>query len=184
MAISGRKIRKAVFVVTYVFLLFYFLWDSFLSSLANEYQPMGPIYTDVAKRILSPVGGKEALLIRRNAFDLNYAVKIKQGIKTRTLFWTRDFVPDMAVDWNEKIIWSDDSSFIVLTLDKPAYDRYIRYGVTDTQGHITREPNIKFMCAYDFKDGKKYNFNEKDKIISIMNSRCKEPKLGKATDWE
>ncbi|MFA5423444.1 MAG: hypothetical protein WC374_06255 [Phycisphaerae bacterium] len=177
---SGRKIKKGIFVITYVVFSLYFLWQVVLHPLMDAYIPLGPIYTDVAKRVESPDGKKTALLIRRNAFDLNYGIKIKEGMKARTLFWTGDFVPDMGVDWNEKIIWSDDSSFIVMVLDKPAYDRY--YKISDTQKGTYREENIKYMCAYDFKDHRRYDFNEKYEIISIMNSRCKEKRLDE-TEW-
>lgn len=150
---QNLKISKAIFTTTYVLLVLFFLWQTLLGSLINEFIPMGPIYTDVAKRITSPDGTKTALLIRRNAWDLNFAVKIKEGLKTKTLHWSRDFEPVRKADFNEKIIWSDDSSFIVLTVDD------------------VRHNNEKYMWAYDFRDGKEYY--DKDTIISIMNSRSK-----------
>jgi len=117
----------------------------------DEIIPMAPIRTDVAKRIKSPDYSKTALLIRRNASDLNFGVKIKQKLRTRTLHWTPDFVPDLTADWNEQIVWSDDSSLIILTVD-------------DVDNN-----NEKNMWAYDFKTNKEYY--DKDKITDILSSR-------------
>jgi hypothetical protein len=153
----GKKISKALFTTTYVLLLFFFLWQILLRPLIDEFIPLGPIYTDVAKRIKSPDGTKTALLIRRNAWHLGFEVKIKEGLKTKTLHWSRNFDPDLKADWNEKIVWSDDSSFIILTVDNVQND------------------NEKYMWAYDFRDGKEYR--DKDTIFSIMNSRSKIPAL-------
>jgi len=154
----GKKTRKVIFTTTYVFLLFFFLWQILFRPLIDEFIPLGPIRTDVAKRIRSPDGTKTALLIRRNAWHLSFAVKIKEGFKTRTLYWKRSFDPDLKADWNEKIIWSDDSTFIVLTVD-------------DVQNN-----NEECMWSYDFQEGKEYQ--NKDTIISILNSRSKKGKIG------
>lgn len=105
-----------------------------------------PTRTDVAKRIKSPDGTKTAILIRRNSEFLRFAVKIKEGSKTRTLHTSRNFTPDLKADWNEKIIWSDDSNFIVFMAD-------------DVQNN-----NEKYMWAYDFKDSIEYN----DKSAYVM----------------
>ena len=134
---------------------------------------MGPIYTDVAKRIESPDGTKTALLIRNNAWDLNFAVKIKEGLKTRTFHWTGDFVPDIAADWNEKIVWSDDSSFIVLTVDEPSHRGYYIDVFGNKTGHY--EQNEKYIWAYDFKNGKEYY--DKETILNILSSRSEKGEL-------
>lgn len=171
-----KKTGKFIFVTTYVFLLLFFLWQILLRPSIHEFMPMGPIYTDIAKRIESPDGTKTAILIRSNGWDLNFAVKIKEGLKTRTLHWTRDFVPNLAADWNEKIIWSDDSSFIVLTVEEPPYKRYY----TDVFGNklwCYYEQNEKYIWAYDFRDRKEYY--DKDTIISILNSRGKKDEADK-----
>jgi hypothetical protein len=157
MGILDNKISKGIYITTYVLLSFFFLWQILFRPLIDKFIPLGPIYTDVAKRIKSPDGRKTALLIRRNAWHLSFAVKIKEGFKTRTLNWKRGFDPDLKADWNEKIIWSDDSNFLVLTVD-------------DVQNN-----NEKCLWAYDLKDGIEYN--DKDAIISIMNSRSKIPPL-------
>jgi hypothetical protein len=138
----------------------------------TKYFPLlGPIYSDVAKRVYSPDLTKKAILIRRiSGWDLNFILKIKEDFKTKTLFWTSDFEPDQKVDLNERIVWSDDSSFIVLTVDRPV-EEWSRRAIDDPNQYG------KVYYAYDFKDGKKYKPDDKNTIISIMNSRCKEPKL-------
>ena len=156
MKILSKKNKKAFFLTTYTFLLLFFLWQCLFKSLIDEFIPPGPIRTDVAKRIKSPDFNKTALLIRRNAFDLNFVVKIKEKLGTRTLHWTRDFIPDLTADWNEQIVWSDDSSLIVLTVDD------------------VRNDYEKYMWAYDFKNNKEYI--DKEKIIEILNSRNTEKK--------
>lgn len=163
----GRIIIKVIFRTTYILLLFFFLWQILLRPLIDEFIPMGPIYTDVAKRIKSPDGTKTAILIRRNAWDLNFAVKIKENLTTRTLHWTGDFAPNLAADWNEKLVWSDDSSFIVLTVEEPPHRRYY----TDVFGNKTGyyEQNETYIWAYDFRNGKEYD--DKEKITSILSSR-------------
>jgi len=153
------KTKKVVLTATYIFLLFFFLWHVLLKPLIDEFIPLGgPISADVAKRIVSPDRTKTALLIRRNAFDLNFAVKIKKGLFTKTLHWTRDFIPDRTADWNEQIIWSDDSDFIIMTVDD------------------VRNNNEKYMWAYSFSNGKEYY--DKDIIMNILSSRSKKSKIG------
>jgi hypothetical protein len=172
MANTGRKIKIILYKGIFAFLLLYFLWQVVLHPLIDRFIPLGPIFTDVAKRIESPDGKRMALLIRRNAWHLGFGIKIQESIfKSKYLLYTNHFDPDMRADWNEKIIWSDDSSFIVLTVDRPADELDRRYAET--------EPNYfgTIYYAYDFKDGKKYKPDDKNTIISIMNSRCKEPKL-------
>jgi hypothetical protein len=143
-----KKIGKALFITTYLLLLLFFIWQILL-------RPLYPVSTDVAQRLKSPDGTKTAILIRRNASHLRLAVKVKEGSKTKTLHWSRNFEPDLKSDWNEKNIWSDDSSFLALTVD-------------DVQNN-----NEKYMWAYDFIDRREYN--DKDTIIKIMNSRSKIP---------
>ena len=170
----GKKASKVIFVTTYLFLLFFFLWQVLLRPSIDEFIPLGRMYTDVAKRIESPDGTREALLIRRNAWDLNFAVKIKEGSKTRTLHWTRDFEPNMKADWNERLVWSDDSNFIVLTVEGPPHKRYY----IDAFGNETEyyEHNDKYTWAYDFNDDKAYH--DADTISSMLNSRGKRDKIG------
>ncbi|MHC4455880.1 MAG: hypothetical protein ACYS0I_02130 [Planctomycetota bacterium] len=141
-----RKTALGVFFGTYVLLLISFLWPY-----VNLIMPFGPIHTDIAKRIESPDGSKTALLIRRQAFDLNFWVKIKEKGITKTIHFSRDFIPDSRADWNEKIVWSNDSSLLVLMVD-------------DVQNN-----NEKYMWAYDFKDKKEYF--DKEKIVDILNLR-------------
>ncbi len=170
----GKKISKILFTTTYIFLLAFFLWKSLLGPLIDEFIPMGPIYTDVAKRIESPDGTRTALLIRRNGWDLNFAVKIKENLTTKTLHWTRDFAPNLEADWNEKLVWSDDSSFLVLTVEEPPHKRYD----TDVFGNILGyyyEQNDKYIWSYDFRDGKEYN--DMNSIMSILNSRSETVKM-------
>jgi hypothetical protein len=136
-----------IFWATYVLLI----CKVFLLPLIQDFPPLGPIYSDVAKRISSPDYTKTALLIRRDAWDLNYVVKIKEGILTKTLHWTQDFYPDARVNWDEELIWSYDSSFLVMSVDNPFDDEE------------------KYMWAYDFNDGKEYT--DETKIMEILNSR-------------
>jgi hypothetical protein len=150
MGLSDNKIGKALYITTYALLSFFFLWQVLFGPLIYKFLPTR---TDVAKRIKSPDGTKTALLIRSSAGYLTFEVKIKEGPKTKTLHTSRNFEPDLKADWNEKIIWSDDSNFIVLTVD-------------DVQNN-----NEKYMWAYDFKDGIEYK--DKDAIFSIMKARCK-----------
>jgi hypothetical protein len=154
MGILDNKISKGIYITTYALLSFFFLWQVLFGPLIYKFLPMR---TDVAKRIKSPDGKKTALLIRRNAEYLRFAVKVKEGLKTRILHTSLNFTPDLKADWNEKIIWSDDSNFLVLTVD-------------DVQNN-----NEKCMWAYDFKD--RIEYDDKDTIISIMNSRSKIPPL-------
>ncbi len=164
-----KKIRRVIFLTTYIFLLLFFLWRVLFEPVL-DFLPFGPIYTDVAKRIESPDHTKTALLIRRSGWDLNFAVKIKEKRRTKTLHWTGDFVPDLSADWKEQIIWSDDSSFLVMTVEEPPQrllDGSLRH-------------NKKYMWAYDFKDNKEYRGYEEyytDTIIDILNSRSKKNKI-------
>ena len=151
---SGKKIRKVIFWVTYAYLLLFFLWHCIFNPVSGVFIPLTPlgyIYTDVAKRIKSPDYSKMAILIRRNAFDLNFEVKIKENLKTRTLHWTRDFYPELTADFNEKIIWSDDSNLLVLTIEDVFDD------------------HEKYMWAYDFANNKEYF--DKEKITEMLNDR-------------
>ena len=174
-----RKVGKVSLLTTYILLLFFFLWQTVLGRLINEFMPLGPIYTDVAKRVESPDHTKTALLIRKNGFDLNFAVKIKEGLKIKTLHWTRDFRPNLSADWHEQLIWSDDSSFLVMTLEEPPHKQ------------LNGNSQVKkYVWAYDFKDNKEYKVycdrnrmeysnidsGDIDTIIGILNSRSKEDK--------
>src|SRR3972149_6807483 len=147
-----KKTGKVFFIATYIFLLPLFLWQVLLRPLIDEFIPLGPIYTDVSKRIKSPDGTKTAVLIRRNAWDLNFAVKIKEGLKTKTLHWTHDFVPNLAADWNEQIIWSDDSNLIILKVDEQLHKRPESKGLLDDNPWYYWQPSPeKYIWAYDFK---------------------------------
>lgn len=169
-----KKIRRGIFVTTYIFLLLFFLWRVLFKPLL-DFLPFGPIYTDVAKRIESPDRTKTALLIRRYAFDLNFILKIKEDSKTTTLFYSKDFFPDRSVDWKEQLIWSDDSSFLVMTVEEPP------------DSLLNRRSQVeKYMWAYDFKNNKEYetsynefflNYHDVSTIINILNSRSKEKKM-------
>ena len=143
-------LAKVIFWMIYISLIFKVI----LVPVINEYNPLGPIHTDVAKRISSPDYTKTALLIRRNAFDLNYAVRIQEGqmgFDIKTLHWTRDFLPNIRVNWDEELIWSYDSSILVMSVDNEF------------------DEEEKYMWAYDFKDNKEY----KDEILitEILNTR-------------
>jgi hypothetical protein len=85
--------------------------------LVSEFGPFGPIISDVSKRLESPDGTKTALLIRRKAFDLNFVVMVRSGLKTSTLYFSPDYNTDPKIDWNEKIKWSGDSSVLVFSTD-------------------------------------------------------------------
>lgn len=174
-----RKVGKVFLLTTYILLLFFFLWQIVLGRLINEFVPLGPIYTDVTKRIESPDHTKTALLIRRSGWDLNFAVKIKEGLKTTTLHWTGDFRPNLSADWNEQLIWSNDSSFLVMTLEEPSRRQLNGSSLVK-----------KYVWAHDFKDNKEYivycdknrmeysniDSSDIDTIIRILNSRSKEDK--------
>ena len=140
---------KVFFWITYILLIIKVILIPVIKEYG--YGPLGPIHTDVAKRISSPDYTKTALLIRRFAFDLNFAVKIKKGPLTKTLHWTRDFYPDDWVNWNEELVWSYDSSFLVMSVDNPFDDEE------------------KYMWAYDFKDDNEYA--DETLILEILNSR-------------
>jgi len=151
------------FRITYIFLLLFFLWQCVIGPVLNEYMPfVGPVRTDVAKRIESPDSSKTAILIRRQAFDLNFYVDIKKGLRTRKLHRSRDFYPNSQLDFNEKIVWSNDSNLLVLMID-------------DVSGN-----NEKYMWAYDFRDKKEYYDNDKitemmlEKKIEVVNCPSKE----------
>ena len=109
-------------------------------------------HIDVAKRIESPDRTKTALLIRRPSWiDLNFLIEIKDGIFSKDLHKSKDFSPDSRVDWNEELIWSYDSSFLVMSVDNEF------------------DEEEKYMWAYDFKDNKEYT--DEAKIMEILNSR-------------
>jgi hypothetical protein len=93
-----KKIRKIFFVTTYILLLLFFLYQVLFKPVLDLL-----VSTDVAKRIESPDHTKTALLIRRYAFDLNFIVKVKEDSKTKTLFHSKDFIPDPSVDWKEQL---------------------------------------------------------------------------------
>jgi hypothetical protein len=141
-----KKVRKVIFLGTYVFLLLFLLWH--LIPLIN---PMGPVYSDVAKRIRSPDYSKAAILVRRSGFDLNFIIKVKEKGIARTLHVSRDFVPDLTADWNEEIVWSDDSSMLVFRVDDIQND------------------GAEYMWAYDFMNRREYF--DKGEIVEIFNSR-------------
>jgi hypothetical protein len=162
--VAGETKKKTVFATIYVFLLFFFLWRILIGP------SFLPTSTDVAKRIKSPDGTKTALLIRRHAQRVHFAVQ-KEGLINRTLFSCGgfDFDPNVNTDYNEKIIWSDDSTFIALLVDDVGGSRY--------------DNKIRaVMWGYDFKNGKmcfnndsvNYGHNE---IINTINSRSKKNKL-------
>ncbi|MHC5180947.1 MAG: hypothetical protein ACYSOW_03620, partial [Planctomycetota bacterium] len=91
-------------------------------------------------------------LIRRPSWiDLNFLIEIKDGIFSKDLHKSKDFSPDSRVDWNEELIWSYDSSFLVMSVDNEF------------------DEEEKYMWAYDFKDNKEYT--DEAKIMEILNSR-------------
>ena len=109
-------------------------------------------HSDVAKRIESPDRTKSALLIRRHSWiDLNFYVEIKDGFFSKELHKSTDFSPDLKIDWNEQLMWSYDSSFLIMSVDNP-YDG-----------------EEKYMWAYDFKEEKEYT--EEALILEVLNSR-------------
>jgi hypothetical protein len=162
--IAGETKKKVVFATIYVSLLFYFLWQVLFRPL------FAPTSTDVAKRIKSPDGTKTAILIRKNAQRVSFAVQ-KEGLINRTLFTCGgfDFDPNVNTDYNERIIWSDDSTFIALLVDDVGGSRY--------------DNKIRaVMWGYDFKNGKMCFNNESvnygnNEIINTINSRSKKNKL-------
>ena len=85
--------------------------------------------------------------------DLNFIVNIKEGsFSKKTLHVSRDFLPDRSADYKEELIWSDDSSFLIMSVDDP----------------FDNSPE-KYMWAYDFKDNKEYT--DETTIMGILNSR-------------
>jgi hypothetical protein len=160
--VAGETKKKVVSATIYVFLLLFFLWQVLFGPL------FAPMSIDVAKRIKSPDGTKTALLIRTHARRVHFAVQ-KEGLINRTLFTCGgfDFDPNVNTDYNEKIIWSDDSTFIALLVDDVGERHYVNHPV---------------MWGYDFKNGKmcfnndtvNYGHNE---IINTINSRSKKNKL-------
>ena len=156
--VAGQTKKKMVFATLYVFLLLFFLWKVLFGPLFT------PVSTDVAKRIKSPDGTKTALLIRTNARRVHFAVQ-QEGLINRTLFSCGgfDFDPNVNTDYNERIIWSDDSTFIALLVDDVGWRPYVNHPV---------------MWGYDFKNGKMcFNNNSENhgnnEIINTINSRSK-----------
>ncbi|MBN1804741.1 MAG: hypothetical protein JW837_05780 [Sedimentisphaerales bacterium] len=123
---TGQKVVMLIFV----FLLLFFVWEVW-----NRIVPRNifGIIPDVSRRLTSPDRSKRALLIRRQAFDLNFKVEVNG----KELFYSHDYVPDLTFNWNENINWSKDSSLLVLSIHEPD----------------TSEP---FKWAYDFKEQKEF----------------------------
>ena len=141
---TGRVILRSVFVI----LLLFFLWEFWNRILPEN---IFGIISDVSRRLASPDRSKIALLIRRQAFDLNFKVKVNKKV----LFYSGDYVPDLTVNWNENIEWSADSSLLVLSIHDP-------------------DANEPFKWAYDFKQQK--DISDTKMIDALWNDRNKEPK--------
>ncbi len=95
-----------------------------------------------------------ALLVRRHALvDLNFLVKLEEDNSTETLHFSKDFGADFFADWNEKLIWSNDSSFLMMMVDD------------------INQNNQKYMWAYDFKDNKEYTDEDETVIMEILKTR-------------
>lgn len=139
-----KNIFKFIFLTTYILLVVRYIPLPVL----NDYWFQA--YTDVAKRMESPDYSKTAVLIRRNAFiDLNFIVKVKEEGVFKVLHVSRDFIPDFSVDFNEKLVWSDDSTMLVMTAN-------------DIDGN-------EYIWAYDFADGKEYL--DKNIIMGLLKSK-------------
>jgi hypothetical protein len=136
-------ILKGFFLISWILLF----GDFYLSHLG----PLGPITSDVSKRLESPDHTKTALLVRRKAFDLNFLVKIKSGWRTSTLYDSPDYNTDPTVDWNERIKWSSDSSMLVFSTDEiPPYFKSRTW-------------------AYDFRNN--VAVTEPERIFSLLKER-------------
>ena len=112
----------------------------------------GSVQSDVVKRIQSPDRTKMALLVRRHALvDLNFLVQLEEDSSIKTLHFSKDFAADFSADWKEKLVWSNDSTFLVMMVDD------------------INQNNQKYMWAYDFKDDKEYT--DETEIMKILDSR-------------
>ena len=96
-------------MISWLLLLGYFI--------ISQFGPFGPIISDVSRRLEAPDHTKTALLIKRKAFDLNFVVKVEDGLRTSTLYFSPDYNTDPTIDWNERIQWSHDSSLLVFSTD-------------------------------------------------------------------
>jgi len=138
---EGRIALRLIFA----FLLLFFVWEFVTDILPKSFGDK----TDISKRVVSPDRTKTAILIRKHGFDLNFIVQVKSGSKKKKLFFSHDYYPDMTINWNENIEWSDDSSLLVLTIHEP-------------------DANEPFMWAYDFKEKKELS------NIQVIESHWKE----------
>ena len=140
---KGIKVLLIAMLVLLVYLIVIYTIASFISLVYVD--------VDVAKRIESPDRSKTALLIRRSAFDLNFYIEIKDGFFSKDLHKSKDFLPDSRVDWNEELIWSYDSSFLVISVDNKF------------------DEEEKYIWAYDFNENKEYT--DVAEIMELLNSR-------------
>ena len=156
-----KKGVKKLIIVSCILIVFVCLFLLMSRILFHVY-----VDADVAKRIQSPDKTKIARLIRHKGFiDLNFLVEIKNGFTFKQLHKSRDFLPDRCVDWNEQLIWSNDSSFLFMSVDNQFDDLE------------------KYIWAYDFKHNKEYT--TESVIMEIMDSRNsgKDNPVEKRYEW-
>ncbi len=148
----------AIFVITWVVLCF---GNLFFIDRAIKKEGFGPV--DVAKRVTSPDGSKTAILARSyNFLDLNFQLLItddnfvdieqpgnaqfytveggwgQAGLAQagEPLWYSHDFELTTRWDWNEELVWSQDSLVIGVRVEDEyvfAYDFSAKKGSADAQ---------------------------------------------------
>lgn len=141
------KAGQIILKLCFAFLLIFFLWEFWDRILPENI--LG-IVTDISRRLTSPDRTRTALLIRRQAFDLNFIVKVNKKI----LFYSYDYVPNSTFNWNEDIEWSKDSTLLLLSIYEP-------------------DTNELFKWAYDFLQHRE--ILDANVIDVLWNERNKEP---------
>ncbi len=120
--VSKNKFKLYSYRLLFVFLAGFFLWHISIELINAGY------IVDIAKRLESPDGKKLALLERRHSFvDLNFAIIIYDGHKAKEIYVSSDLDTNLSINWNENIKWSEDSSFLVLSLNKYGESRIWGY---------------------------------------------------------
>ena len=141
------RIGKIVYHVVFGFLLVFFLYTVGRSCINN----MMPYEEHIVKKLKSPDCSRTALLVNTLGLDRNFIVRVEYDGKSEPLFRSRDYNPDQCINWHEDIIWSADSSFLVLALDDVS----------------TKENTYKW--GFDFKNNS--TWSDQNQIISILERR-------------
>ena len=143
------KVFKLIYHAVFVLLFIFFVY----TVISNAMDGFFPYEEYIAKKLQSPDDSKTAVLTIASGFDLNFIINVEYEGKTEQLFRSRDYNSDPGINWQENLIWSDDSSLLILT-------------VTDYYNE-----DDDYIWAYDFSGNREYTAQQK--ILKILEKRNK-----------